>query len=293
MFYADVLHGPLHGEMDPARTEAEVAARMDELARRIAAGDGDAARVTVRRIVERSVYPAPAVLEYAASHDVDVIVTGTHARRGISRLVLGSVAEEIVRHAGCAVLTVPTSEEERSGRIDVTSLLVPFDFSMHSRNALANAKELAAAFGARIDMLHVVEERLHPAFYGIAVQSVYDVEPEIESKAVDHMRAAYDSAVGPDGPVSFEARPGSAAREIVDFAGDVGSSMIIMGTHGLTGLDHFLLGSTTERVLRRASTPVFALKHAGRSLMGGRPDSEGTTPSEHGLSSPESSASAP
>lgn len=267
VFYADVLHGPLHGERAAAQSEAEIAERLDALTRRIAERDREGSRVPVRHEVERSVYPAPAILEYADDHDIDLIVMGTHGRRGVSRLVLGSVAEEVVREARCAVLTMRNQEGEAPDHVDLTSILVPFDFSRHARNALIHAKEMAAAFGARIDLLHVVEERLHPAFYGIAVQSVYDVEPDIEQKAIEHMKEAFAAVSGPEVRATYEARPGSAAREIAAYAEEQASSLIIMGTHGLTGLEHFLMGSTTERVLRRAAPPVMALKSLGKSLV--------------------------
>lgn len=266
VLYADVLHGPLHGEMETPRSEPEKAARLDELMQRVARGDREGSRVAVRHVVERSVYPAPAIVDYARDHQIDLIVMGTHGRRGVPRLVLGSVAEEVVRHASCAVMTVRMPEGPAPEHVDFASILVPFDFSTHAEYALGHAKELAAAFGARIDMLHVVEERLHPAFYGLAVQSIYDVDPDIEQKSVDHMKAAFEAAAGPDVRSSFEARPGSPAREIVACAEEKGSGLIVMGTHGLTGLEHFLLGSTTERVLRRASTPVLALKRTARPL---------------------------
>lgn len=269
VFYADVLHGPLHGTANAGRSEAEILTQLDDLTERIAESDREGSRVPVRRVVERSVYPAPAILNYAETHDVDLIVMGTHGRRGVSRLVLGSVAEEVVREATCAVLTLRRPEGEVPDHLDVDSILVPFDFSAHAENALAHAKEMAAAFGARIDLLHVVEERLHPAFYGITVQSIYDVDPNIEQKSIDHMANVYAALGGADVRATYEARAGSAAREIVQYADEVGASLILMGTHGLTGLDHFLLGSTTERVLRRADAPVLALKSMGKSLLDG------------------------
>ncbi|MEX2401979.1 MAG: universal stress protein [Rhodothermales bacterium] len=267
VFYADVLHGPLHGASDTVRADTEVASRLDELTTRIADEDRDGSRVKVRYAIERDVYPAPAILDYADNQDVDLIVMGTHGRRGVSRLVLGSVAEEVVREAKCAVMTIRKPEGEVPDHVDMTSVLVPFDFSEHAEQALAHAKELAAAFGARIELLHVIEEQLHPAFYGITVQSIYDLDPDIEQKSVDHMKEAFESIAGPDVRVAYEARGGSPAREIADYADEIGASLIVMGTHGLTGLEHFLLGSTTERVLRRAKVPVLALKSLEKSLL--------------------------
>lgn len=270
VFYADVLHGPLHGRDEAARSEKDSRKHLDELVKRVAERDREGTRVPTELVVERNIYPAPAILEYASTHDIDLIVMGTHGRRGVSRLVLGSVAEEVVRRANCAVLTIRVPDGEEPDHLEMSSLLVPFDFSVHSKNALAHAKELAAAFGSRIDMLHVVEERLHPAFYGIALQSIYDVDPDIETRSITHMEEAYREVGGPDVRATFEARPGSPGREIIEYAEERESSLVVMGTHGLTGLTHFLLGSVTERVLRRASCPVLALKSFGKPLLEGR-----------------------
>lgn len=268
ILYAHVLHGePTEGSRRPA-TESDAKDDLLRLVDRVAGEDVDKQDVRTKLVVERNVTAAPAILDYAASEAVDVIVLGTHGRRGVRRLILGSVAEEVLRMAPCPVVTVRPSAESLpglgSGR---PALLVPLDFSKHSANALRYAKELAALYGAHLDLLHVVEETLHPAFYGIAIQSIYDAQPDIEEKSVAHMREMFERAAGPEVEVNYEARPGRAGTEIAAYAEEKKSDMIVMGTHGLTGLDHFLMGSTTERVVRRSPVPVFTVKSFGKSLL--------------------------
>lgn len=269
VLYADVLHGEPYVELEsrPATEEAALA-EIDRLTAKAA----ERYEVRLKKTVERNVTPAPAILDYAAEHDVDLIIVGTHGRRGVRRLVLGSVAEDVLRLAKCPVLAIRPVKREDAARPKIgvlESILVPIDFSTHSADALAYAKELAALFGARLDLLHVVEETLHPAFYGIAVQSIYDVQPDIEEKSIEHMMEMFAKTEGPKVEVAYAARPGSAAAEIVDYAEERGCGLIVMGTHGLTGLEHFLMGSTTERVLRRSPAPVFAVKSFGKSLIEG------------------------
>lgn len=266
VMYAFVLHEETYER--PAKrpdTEEEATAALRNLA-----GDllGDGAS-SIQFIVERNIAAAPAIIDYARSQDIDLIVVGTHGRRGVRRLILGSVAEEVLRSAECPVMTIrPRKEDEKLPAPPPTSLLVPLDFSKHSAAALCYAKELAGLFGARLDLLHVVEETLHPAFYGIAMQSIYDVEPDIEEKAVEQLKRMLEAAPGPEVEATYEARPGRSGRDIVTYAEERGSGMIVMATHGLTGLEHFLMGSTTERVVRRSPVPVFTVKSFAKSLVG-------------------------
>jgi nucleotide-binding universal stress UspA family protein len=98
---------------------------------------------------KRGISAAPAILEYADDNNIDLIVMGTNGRRGIGHLLLGSIAEEVVRLSSCPVLTVRETEKPRS--IDkVSNILVPVDFSEHSRNALAYASQLAKCYDAKI-----------------------------------------------------------------------------------------------------------------------------------------------
>lgn len=267
VLYADVLRGEPEDRREPGPVTIEEArSRLEALTDELEAS-ATTARPIIKQVVERNFSPSPAILDYAAQEDIDLIVVGTHGRRGVRRLLLGSVAEEVVRLARCPVLTVRPPRDEPDGDPEIKSLLVPIDFSEHSRSALAHARDLAAICNARLELLHVVEEVLHPAFYGIKLRSIYDVEPDIEEKAVNQMIEMMESVGGAPGEVGFHAMPGTAAREIASYAAEKEVSMIVMGTHGLTGLDHFLMGSTTERVLRRAPCSVFAVKSLGKQLV--------------------------
>lgn len=266
VLYAFVLHEETY-ERPAARpeTEAEALTTLKKLGED-AIGDASA---SVQYAVDRNVAAGPAIVDHARAHDIDLIIVGTHGRRGVRRLILGSVAEEVLRMAPCPVLTIRPNKDDPNAPIEPPkSILVPLDFSRHSAAALCYAKELGSLYDAKLNLLHVVEETLHPAFYGIAMQSIYDIEPDIEEKAVAQMRRMFEAAPGPVVEATFEARPGRSGREIVRFAEEHGSGMIVMATHGLTGLEHFLVGSTTERVIRRAQTPVFTVKSFDKSLVG-------------------------
>ncbi len=224
----------------------------------------DTSGVETRYAFVRGLAPAPVLLDYARDNDIDLIVTGTRGRRGVSRVLIGSVAEEIVRHAPCPVLTV------RPGATAVASvsrILVPIDFSSHSVRALRHALAVADMFGASLTLLHAVENRLHPAFYGVALQSAYDADPFLDDKSIAQMKKVLAEAGGDEDAAEFVVRAGVAPGVILDVAREHEVDLIVMGTHGLTGMERFFMGSVAEKVLRNAPCPVFTLKSFGKMLV--------------------------
>ncbi len=226
--------------------------------------EGSGARekvASVHAAVLRDVSAAPALVRYAADNDIDLVVLGTHGRRGLRRLMLGSVAEELVRTSPCPVLTVHSADRTEGLTPGPNAeILVPVDFSSQSLAAIPLARELASMTGARIRMLHVIEEVVHPAFYNAGAFSIYDIQPDVEERALEHLKDAYTRQYGPAVPVVFEVISGHAAAEIVAAARVGNSGMIVMATHGLGGMAHVFLGSVAERVVRMATCPVLTVK---------------------------------
>jgi nucleotide-binding universal stress UspA family protein len=268
VLYAEVLHeadsddetdrSPAH-DLDTFRTELkEVGA--------VSAEALDA--VSVKEETRRDVSAGPAILSYAAEADVDLISLGTHGRRGPSRILLGSVAEEVVRRADRPVLTVRGEGEDRPAPSPeaVERILVPVDFSDYSRDALRAAKEWATLYGATVDTLHVIAETLHPAYYVGGVESIYDMHPDIEQTIQDRLDTFVAETDGPEVEVRTNVRVGNAAPDIVEFVDENGIDLVTMSTHGRTGLDRFLLGSVAEKVVRHVQCPVITMKAFGRSV---------------------------
>lgn len=277
VLYADVLFNTPHDETLPTHKGMpleEVRASLQETIESFAEELGlSLANLTITYAVDRDVAAAPAILSYAEEHPIDLIVMGTHGRRGVQRLLLGSVAEEVIRESPCPVVTVHGNEPTESRPI--RTILVPVDFSQHAREALAHAKEIAHTLQARLILQHIIQEQLHPAFYNTGIFSIYDVEPDIEERAQAELERFYTETAGPaaapDQTPRFVAGPGHPAHEIITFAEDEQVDLIIMATHGRTGLERFLMGSVAERVVRRAPCSVFTVKSFGRSLVE-RPD---------------------
>jgi nucleotide-binding universal stress UspA family protein len=224
--------------------------------------------VSIHEVTERDVSPGPAILNYAATNDIDLITLGTHGRRGPKRILLGSVAEEVVRRAKVPVLTVRGGEDATTLEVGgVDRVLVPIDFSDPSREALRHARALASLYGAEIDLLYVVEEALHPAFYVGGVSSIYDVEPDIEEKARTHLQKFADKTSGADVNINVHAVPGRAAASILSFVEEYDIDLVTTSTHGRTGMDRFLLGSVAEKLVRHLRCPVLTVKAFGRSIV--------------------------
>ena len=272
VLHAEVLHGDHGGRAAySGRAARERLAKLAGLEGDVPVPEGSGEGVPLQHAVVRDLAAAPAILAYAQEHDVDLIVMGTHGRRGVRRLLLGSVAAEVIRLAICPVLTV------REGTVDGgEALLVPIDFSTHARKALSEAKALAALYDAPLTLLHVVEERLHPAFYNMGAFSIVDLQPDLEARAMEHLKKFYEEAEGLSGAVQYAVCVGHAPGEIVRYAEEHPPRLIMMSTHGLTGLKHFFMGSVAEKVARGAPCPVLTVKAFGKSLVG--PERTAATP---------------
>jgi len=146
------------------------------------------------------------------------------------------------------------------GRIE--KILVPVDFSEHSARALEMAIDLAKAFGAGIQLLHCYQiQPFGISPYGIALPEGFDSEVRQAAELrVDEWRGQI-LLEGIDVEVSLSSR--FPSLEISETATQVGADLIVMGTRGLSGIKHVLLGSVAERTLRLAPCPVLTVKASG------------------------------
>ena len=220
----------------------------------------------IRYIVLRNISASAAIIRYSTDYNIDLVVMGTHGRKGLTRSLLGSVAEEVVRTAPATVLTVREKEQIKPMKEHTGRVMVPVDFSEFSSSALHYAKELAASFDATLDIVHVIEERLHPAFYNTGVFSIYDIEPGIEAKIVDELKAFYAKTDGPNVKAGFTVLYGTPSKEIIHRLETQKSDLLVISTHGLTGVKRALLGSVTEKLVREAPCPVITLKNTEPAL---------------------------
>ena len=203
--------------------------------------------------------PAP-ILAYAEA--VDLVVMGTHGRRGLRRVAVGSTTEQVMRHAECPVLAVGPGAAQTAPS-EIRRILVPVDFSDSSGPALAVADELAALYGARVDALHAAFVPDLPDVYefGLLFDGSY---PDVVARAGDALRSLVGRFVSAEHRGEVVVRVGPPAPTILAEAEALGAGLLVMPTHGRTGLERLAFGSVAEGVLRRAPCPVLALTSYGR-----------------------------
>jgi nucleotide-binding universal stress UspA family protein len=219
-------------------------------------------------VVERDAVPgttADTILNQARKKHADLICVGTHGRGGVTRMLLGSIAEKVVQRAECNVLVVRRVERDFvTADSDVPALgrvLVPIDFSEPGQKALQEGAGLAARFNAELHLLHVVEDS-SPATSEIALAS-----PVFRSY-IQELTSAGERQVDelkiPGSPASRTVRKkvvvGAPISRITAYATEEQIDLIVMGTHGRTGASHWLLGSVAERVVRSAPCPVMVCR---------------------------------
>lgn len=223
-------------------------------------------RGTVPVIYSQTDSPSPseAIINYAREQAVDLVVMGTHGRRGMDRLLSGSVSEEVVRGAPCPVFTV-LATDAKDHVPTISRVLAPVDLSDQSDLVVDHAAALADAYAAPLDLLHVVEEAAYPSAYGL--DPLTPDLPNVQNRAREALETLAGEHELRPGPINAHVMAGNAARDIVEFADEQDADLIVMATHGRTGLERFLIGSVAEKVVRRARCPVFTLKSFGKSLV--------------------------
>jgi nucleotide-binding universal stress UspA family protein len=205
--------------------------------------------------------PRTTIVDQALTTRADLIVIGTHGRRGFTRLLLGSVAETVLHEAPCPVMTVsPHTEAAASDVVTFKRILCPIDFSPSALLALGFALDLARQAGGLVTLLHVVEwlaeeEPRTSAHFNV---------PEVRGYMVDDARQRLRSLVAEESRVWCEIDDvivsGRAHREILRAAEARQADLIVMGSQGRGGVGLALFGSTTQQVVRSAACPVLTVR---------------------------------
>jgi nucleotide-binding universal stress UspA family protein len=201
------------------------------------------------------------IVDQAVTTGADLIVIGTHGRRGSRRLLLGSVTETVLREAPCPVFTVPPHVGAASSEVvTFKRILCPIDFSPSALQALGLALDLARQADGLVTLLHVVEwfaeeELQAPAHFNL---------PAFRRHMVDDARQRLNVLVAEESRTWCEIDPvivlGRAHREILRATAAKPTDLIVMGAQGRGGVELALFGSTTQEVVRGASCPVLTVR---------------------------------
>jgi len=203
----------------------------------------------------------------------DLIVVATHGYTGYKRMFLGSTAERVVQHSPCPVLVVRQHIDHRNGSIDprtrtgfrLTKILVPTDFSECSLIAFEYGLQLARDFNAELRLVHVINPQAYPFGDEYVALDHVQLMRETEYAEQKQMRSMAARAMT---RYSVRVIHGSPAVEICN-AANADADLIVISTHGRTGLGHLLIGSVAEHVVRNAHCPVLVIPSRG-SLNSGK-----------------------
>lgn len=199
----------------------------------------EATGATIRSAVLRSTDPKRSILTYADENDVDLIVLGTHGQTNAVEKMIGSTAERVLRRSPApSIVVAPGSSRDR-----LDSILVPVDFSEHSAHAVDHAAGLARAHRARLILLHAESD---------------DPAEDIEAQ----LRRLYAESGDDVVEASFIAASEDVDEAVSNTAREHRADLILMVTHGRTGLRRAVTPNVAESVIRRAPCPVMTYRTA-------------------------------
>ncbi|HSP45610.1 MAG TPA: universal stress protein [Chthoniobacterales bacterium] len=219
--------------------------------------------------------PFEEICRIAREQKIDLIVVATRGNTGVKHLLLGSTAERIVRYSPCPVLVLhPKTKNEESARpgLLLEKILVPIDFSECSLKGLEYAKALAKQFGSKLVLLNSVAFQYYVTSDEYAR---YDLPLVMEQEEKASRRQMRDLIEKTDWE-GIEIRPslqiGHAGQQICARAAGHHADLIVTSTHGTTGFQHIVVGSTAEYVVRHATCPVLVVPshERPRLISGGR-----------------------
>jgi nucleotide-binding universal stress UspA family protein len=194
------------------------------------------------------------ILSLADEQKIDLIVMGTHGRRGMDRLMLGSVTERVLREAHCPVLAIRKPPRNfvasATGRhvIELRRILFCTDFSDYSNRALDYALYLAAEHNSELMLVHALEDAPKPARVKATIAKANEALGKlIPPEAKKRYR------------IATTVRIGRAYQEIVQLASEMDADLVIMAVRGRNSLDLLVFGSTTYRVIQLSTCPVLAV----------------------------------
>jgi nucleotide-binding universal stress UspA family protein len=203
--------------------------------------------------------PASVIVDTAEAEDVDLIVMSTHGRTGLSRWVLGSVAVKVLRCAPCPVLVV-------RGTAAFARVLITLDGSPLSEQALEPGLEVARLLGSSISLMSVepyqeldsrLVAELEKVERGLGGQATDDFYHRIEAY-LDRIARKHQPEM--EQKIRIAPRAGRVAPAILNYVESEGIGLIVMATHGRTGLQRWAYGSVTEKVLRRAKCSMLIVR---------------------------------
>ena len=226
---------------DPTSVELDLRGGEEKLRDLLAGTDELSIRVTSEQLTGS---PYEQIRAEAERRDVDLLVMGTHARSGLSRFFLGSVAERVLRTSDVPVITVPVAD--RMPPSPPRSMLVAYDFSECARRALERAHDLAVRFEAEVGVVHVLpEDRRGDASGQTSEHERF--RASVARRLAEDVAEVFGAAA--EG-VTLLTLEGRAVDEIRAAQRDLGADLMVVGASGKGAVERILLGSVATGLLR-------------------------------------------
>jgi nucleotide-binding universal stress UspA family protein len=198
--------------------------------------------------------PADVLIDIAQGKKADLVALGTYGRKGLKRLLMGSVTSQVILNSPCDVLIVKRPCSECTGNYQ--SVLVPYDGSEFSKKALRRAAEIARTDGGRVTVLYVIPRYEEMVEFYRSESIRKSLKAEADKVIAEAKKIAENAGI----EVQAEIREGHASDEIVAAAEKQENDLIAMGTYGWKGVSKAIMGSTTNRVIAHASCPILVVK---------------------------------
>jgi nucleotide-binding universal stress UspA family protein len=231
-----------HMRYDFEKMEKETSHHLDELAKELIP---DEVRAPAKVVFGN---PAQDIAEQGSA--MDLIVMSSHGRTGFSRMLIGSVAEKVLRLSKTPVLVV----EEESDVDNFSRILVTTDFSENSRAAFPYAIELAKKTNAQVELLHVL------SFGQLDRDETDDFVEDLREERLKLVKSEYFHEIGDQVTTTVLSTESSPHQAIVEYFQKHPAHMVIMSTVGRTGLNYLMLGSTTANVVRHIPQAVLSVR---------------------------------
>jgi len=150
---------------------------------------------------------------------------------------------------------------------EIKKILVPIDFSDYSKNSLRYAVNFAKQFNAEIFLIYVVEPVIYPPDFSMGQIAIPSVNAEWDERAKNELENLAKTEIPEGVNVKTILKNGKPFLEIIDAASEENIDLIIIATHGHSGVEHILFGSTAEKVVRKAPCPVLTLREPIKGFM--------------------------
>jgi nucleotide-binding universal stress UspA family protein len=209
-------------------------------------------------------HPAEKIIEYAEKEDIGMTIMSTHGRSGVLRWTLGSVADKVVRGTRKPVMLI-RAKNARSDIHDkklLSKMLVPLDGSREGETVIPHVAELANRLKAEVNLIQVL-----PVGYQLVATGDYiaytDKQMESDKASAKKYLGNLETQLKKNDvnvKTIIKLKNVNAAEEIIAFADEIKADVVVMATHGRSGIGRWVLGSTAERVLHDGNTPIMLVR---------------------------------